>query len=165
MLNRSLLANSGAESRARAATMTRKIGLGNSNEMCLQGLNLSSTQNSAFHHDLALLQQAMNAVGVCHLESCTPGTRQSKMVCTGTSQYVPNSIQGRMRNLKMVHISTYQHRQFLWQYILVCTGMYCLVPAQYKVVQGGTRWYKMIQGGTNNGIWRYMEVQGRTSIV
>jgi hypothetical protein len=40
-----------------------KIGLGNSNEMCLQGLNLSSTQNSAFHHDLALLQQAMNAVG------------------------------------------------------------------------------------------------------
>jgi hypothetical protein len=36
-----------------------KIGLGNSNEMCLQGLNLSSTQNSAFHHDLALLQQAL----------------------------------------------------------------------------------------------------------
>jgi hypothetical protein len=46
---------------------TMKIGLGNlnSNEMCLQGLNLSSTQNSAFHHDLVLLQQAMNAVGVC----------------------------------------------------------------------------------------------------
>jgi hypothetical protein len=41
------------------------IGLGNSNEMCLQVLNLPSTQNSAFHHDLALLQQAMNAVGVC----------------------------------------------------------------------------------------------------
>jgi hypothetical protein len=31
----------------------------------LQGLNLSSTRNSTFHHDLALLQQAMNAVGVC----------------------------------------------------------------------------------------------------
>jgi hypothetical protein len=44
---------------------TMKIGLGNSNEMCLQGLNISSNQNSAFHHDLALLQQAMNAVGVC----------------------------------------------------------------------------------------------------
>ncbi len=42
---------------------TMKIGLGNSNEMCLQGHNLSSTRNSAFHHDLALLQQAMNAVG------------------------------------------------------------------------------------------------------
>jgi hypothetical protein len=44
---------------------TMKIGLGNSDEMCLQGLNLSSTQNPASHHDLALLQQAMNAVGVC----------------------------------------------------------------------------------------------------
>ncbi len=42
--------------------------------------------------------------------------------------------------------------------------MYCLVPAQYKVVQDGTRWYKMVQGGTKNGIWRYMEVQGRTRI-
>jgi hypothetical protein len=33
--------------------------------MCLQDLNLSSAQNSAIDHDLALLQQAMNAVGVC----------------------------------------------------------------------------------------------------
>ncbi len=32
---------------------TMKIWLGNSSEMCLQGLNLSSTRNSAFHHDLA----------------------------------------------------------------------------------------------------------------
>jgi hypothetical protein len=45
-----------------------------------------------------------------HLESFTPGTRQYKMVCTGTSQYVPYSIQGRTRNIKMVHTSTYQHR-------------------------------------------------------
>jgi hypothetical protein len=44
-------------------SLTMKIRLGNSDEMCLQGLNLSSTQNSAFHHDLLLLQQAMNAVG------------------------------------------------------------------------------------------------------
>jgi hypothetical protein len=50
----------------------------------------------------------------------------------------------------------------IW-YVLICT-VYCLVPAQYKV-QSGTRWYKMVQGGTNNGIWRYMEVQGRTRIV
>jgi hypothetical protein len=78
------------------------------------------------------------------------GSRSTKY--TGTSQYVPYSIQGRTRNLKMVHTSTYQHRKFLWQYILVCTGMYCLVPAQYKVVPGGTRWYKMVQGGTNNSI-------------
>ena len=33
--------------------------------MCLQGLNLSSTQELAFHHDWSLLQPAMNAVGVC----------------------------------------------------------------------------------------------------
>jgi hypothetical protein len=44
---------------------TMKIWLWNFNEMCLKGLNLSSTRNSAFHHDLVLLQQAMNAVGVC----------------------------------------------------------------------------------------------------
>ncbi len=44
---------------------TMKIWLGNSNELCLQRLNLSSTRNSALHHDLALLQQAMNAVGDC----------------------------------------------------------------------------------------------------
>jgi hypothetical protein len=31
--------------------------------MCLQGLNLSSIQDSAFNHDLALLQPVMNAVG------------------------------------------------------------------------------------------------------
>ena len=32
------------------------------NEMRLQGLNLSSTQESASHHGSALLQPAMNAV-------------------------------------------------------------------------------------------------------
>ena len=31
--------------------------------MCLQGLNLSSIQDSALNHDLALLQPVMNAVG------------------------------------------------------------------------------------------------------
>ncbi len=46
---------------------TLKMWLGDSNEMCLQGLSLSSTQKLAFHYDLALLhwQPAMNAVGVC----------------------------------------------------------------------------------------------------
>ncbi len=71
-----------------------------------------------------------------HLESCTPGTRQYKMVCTGTSQYVPYSIQGRTRNLKMVHISTYQHHLesvevgysdiFLEYSIYLTTGSICL---------------------------------------
>ena len=35
------------------------------NEMCLQGLNLSSTKDTVFNHELALLQQAMNAKGIC----------------------------------------------------------------------------------------------------
>ena len=33
--------------------------------MCLQGLNLSPTQELVSHHDWALLQPAMNVVGVC----------------------------------------------------------------------------------------------------
>jgi hypothetical protein len=56
------------------------------------------------------VEAAMDPGAAAHLESCTPGTWQYKMVCTGTSQYVPYSIQGRTRNLKMVHTSTYQHR-------------------------------------------------------
>ena len=46
------------------------------NEMCLQRLNLSSTQDSVSNHDLALLQQAMNAEGICaprDWEINTPG--------------------------------------------------------------------------------------------
>jgi hypothetical protein len=31
--------------------------------MCLQGLNLSSIQVSAFNHDLRMLQPVMNVVG------------------------------------------------------------------------------------------------------
>ena len=42
-----------------------EIWLGVINEMCLQGLNLSYTKDSVFNHDLALLQQAMNAEGIC----------------------------------------------------------------------------------------------------
>ncbi len=35
--------------------------------MCLQGHNLLSNQKLALHHDSALLQQAMNAVGLYSL--------------------------------------------------------------------------------------------------
>ncbi len=35
------------------------------NEMCLQRLNLSSTQESVLNRDFALLRQAMNADGIC----------------------------------------------------------------------------------------------------
>jgi hypothetical protein len=49
-------------------------------------------QTAHWHHDGGT---QMNTSTHCclkmyyHLESCTPGTRQYKMVCTGTSQYVP----------------------------------------------------------------------------
>jgi hypothetical protein len=96
------------------------------------------------------------------VESCTPGTRQYKMVCTGTSQYVPYSIQGRTRNLKMVHTSTYQYRKFLcstYWYVLVCTALYLHSTRWYKMVQGGTRWYKVVQTMVYGGTWRYKAVR------
>jgi hypothetical protein len=74
MLNRSLVARQQRPTLVLSPKM--KIGLGNSNEMCLQGLNLSSTQNSALHHDFALLQQAMNAVGVCSHKSENINTQE-----------------------------------------------------------------------------------------
>ncbi len=48
------------------------------------------------------------------------------------------------------------------QYIPVCTSMFCLVPAQYKVVQGGTRRYKVVQDGIRWYKQRYMKVHGGT---
>ena len=47
------------------AGSTMDIWLGVTNEICLQHLNLSSSQVSVFNSDLALLQQAMNAEGIC----------------------------------------------------------------------------------------------------
>ncbi len=44
---------------------TVKIWLGDIDEICLQGLNLLSTHDSAPNHDLALLQPDMNLVGMC----------------------------------------------------------------------------------------------------
>ena len=81
----------------------------------------------------------------------------------GTYWYVPVCTEYIL--VRNAENGTYQYVPFLWQYILVCTGMYCLVPAQYKVVQDGTWWYRKVHGSTMNGIWRYMEVQGRTRIV
>ena len=42
-------------------SLAAKMGLGDINEICLQGPNLSSSQKWAFHHDSVLLQPAMNA--------------------------------------------------------------------------------------------------------
>ena len=98
-----------------------------------------------------------------HLESCTPGTWQYKVVCTGTSQYVLFWIQGGTRKVKIVtvHTSTdwyvqsctdlsYFYGSTYW-YVLVCTSM-------YKEVQGGTTKYKEVHGGSRNSTRRYKKV-------
>ena len=48
----------------------QQMGLGDINEICLQGPNLSSSQKWAFHHDSVLLQPAMNAEEFLSLRKC-----------------------------------------------------------------------------------------------
>ncbi len=79
-----------------------------------------------------------------HLESCTPGTRQYKVVRTGTYQYILFWIQGGTRKGKIVHTSTDESVLFNDMSIPVHTGMYSM----YRKVQGGTRRYNQVQRGT-----------------
>ena len=125
-------------------------------------------------------------VGRCmaaHLESCTPGTRQYKVVRTGTYQYILFWIRGGTRNVKIVHTSTYRYVRTHDISMAVHTGMYRYVlfgTRRYEQVQGGTWWYKeqykevrdsmywyvlvctgmyfAVQGGTS----KYKEVHGGT---
>ena len=80
-----------------------------------------------------------------HLESCTPGTRQYKVVRTGTYQYILFWIRGGTRNVKIVHTSTYRYVRTHDISMAVHTGMYWYVlfgTRRYEQVQGGTWWYK-----------------------
>ena len=80
-----------------------------------------------------------------HLESCTPGTRQYKVVRTGTYQYILFWIHGGTRNVKIVHTSTYRYVRTHDISMAVHTGMYRYVlfgTRRYEQVQGGTWWYK-----------------------
>ena len=79
------------------------------------------------------------------LESCTPGTRQYKVVRTGTYQYILFWIRGGTRNVKIVHTSTYRYVRTHDISMAVHTGMYRYVlfgTRRYEQVQGGTWWYK-----------------------
>ena len=83
------------------------------------------------------------------LESCTPGTRQYKVVRTGTYQYILFWIEGGTRKGKIVHTSTDKSVLIYAISISVHTGMYWYVlygTRRYKEVQGGTtkykQWYK-----------------------
>ena len=64
-----------------------EIWLGVTNEMCLQRLNLSSSQDSVFNYNLALLQHAMNAVGVC-----SPRERKHKHTGMNISQCIHSRV-------------------------------------------------------------------------
>ena len=81
-----------------------------------------------------------------------------KAVQGGTYWYVPVHPLLDTRRYKKRQNCTYQYRRvctdltFLWQYILVCTGMYC-------TVQGGTRRYNQVQRGTQWYKEQYKEVQ------
>ena len=96
-----------------------------------------------------------------HLESCTPGTRQYKVVRTGTYQYILFWIRGGTRNVKIVHTSTYQYVQTYDISMAVHTGMYWYVlygTRRYKEVQPSTRRYMVVQGTVQGGTRQYVLV-------
>jgi hypothetical protein len=96
-----------------------------------------------------------------HLESCTPGTRQYKVVRTGTYQYILFWIRGGTRNVKIVHTSTYQYVRTYDISMAVHTGMYWYVlygTRRYKEVQPSTRRYMVVQGTVQGGTRQYVLV-------
>ena len=97
------------------------------------------------------------------VESCTPGTRQYKVVRTGTCQYILFWIQGGTRKGKIVHTSLSTDKSVLTYDIsmAVHTGMYWYVlygTRRYKEVQRGTRRYKVVQGVVQGGTRQYVLV-------
>ena len=96
-----------------------------------------------------------------HLESCTPGTRQYKVVRTGTYQYILFWIHGGTRNVKIVHTSTYLYVRTYDISMAVHTGMYWYVlfgTRRYKEVQPSTRRYMVVQGTVQGGTRQYVLV-------
>jgi hypothetical protein len=83
-----------------------------------------------------------------HLESCTPGTRQYKIVRTGTYQYILFWIRGGTRKGKIVHTSTDVAVLTYDISMAVHTGMYWYVlynKKRYKEVQPGIKRYTVVQ--------------------
>ena len=98
-----------------------------------------------------------------HLESCTPGTRQYKLVRTGTCQYILFWIQGGTRKVKTVQTGTY--RLVLTYHtgisMTVHTGMYWYIlpgTRRYKEIQQSTRRYMVVQGTVQGGTRQYVLV-------
>ena len=78
-------------------------------------------------------------------------TRWYVLVHTSTSSSGYEAVREMSKLYIPVHTGTYGHMTFLWQYILVCTGM-------YFSVRGGTSKYKEVHGGTRNSTRRYETV-------
>ena len=96
-----------------------------------------------------------------HLESCTPGTRQYKVVRTGTYQYILFWIQGGTRKGKIVHTSTDESVLTYDISMAVHTGMYWYVlygTRRYKEVQPSTKRYTVVQGTVQGGTRQYVLV-------
>ena len=96
-----------------------------------------------------------------HLESCTPGTRQYKVVRTGTYQYNLFWIQGNTRKGKIVHTSTDESVLTYDISMSVHTGMYWYVlygTRRYKEVQPSTKRYTVVQGTVQGGTRQYVLV-------
>ena len=98
---------------------------------------------------------------VVHLESCTPGTRQYKVVRTGTYQYILFWIRGGTRKGKIVHTSTDESVLTYDISMAVHTGMYWYVlygTRRYKEVQPSTKRYTVVQGTVQGGTRQYVLV-------
>jgi hypothetical protein len=77
--------------------------------MCVQVLNLSSSKELASHHDSALLQPAMNAVGICSSH------RKRKHVHSGTidwpqlKRFQHQDCAGKVYELIAEHTQLFEH--------------------------------------------------------
>ena len=93
--------------------------------------------------------------------SCTPGTRQYKVVRTGTYQYILFWIRGGTRKGKIVHTSTDESVLTYDISMAVHTGMYWYVlygTRRYKEVQPSTKRYTVVQGTVQGGTRQYVLV-------
>ena len=118
-------------------------------------------QSSIYTCRSMLPPPAQSAKKTNHLESCTPGTRQYKVVRTGTYQYILFWIRGGTRKGKIVHTSTDVAVLTYDISMAVPTGMYWSVlynKKRYKEVQAGTKRYTVVQGTVQGGTRQYVLV-------
>jgi len=94
------------------------------------------------------LQNMMKAVCIWNPVPLVRGsTRWYVLVHTSTSSSGYEAVREMSKLYIPVHTGTYGHMTFLWQYILVCTGMYFSVrggTSKYKEVRDSMYWYVLV---------------------